>query len=102
MPILVEFLEEEKIVGYINIPSGSLLLVDGAFEVDLKLNSKHSLALDLQMEGVRIPVMSTQQNGKRYLLIPLDSAQAIDDSNGTIATTDKVPEQEVEKDDAEK
>lgn len=77
MTIDVEFTNTEKILGYVNVPSGSLLLVDGAFENDLPMNHKHCLVLDLHLDNSRIPIVATRQGGRRFLLIPVDSAQLI-------------------------
>ena len=98
MPIEVDFGAKEKVVGHVNIPSGSLLLADGVFENDLPLNTNHSLTVDLKLDNVRVPVYATMQNGRRFLLIPIDAAQPIEDENENVEVEDRV---EMEKEESE-
>ena len=98
MAINVEFTETEKILGYVNIPSGSLLLVDGAFESDLPVNKQHCLTLDLNAEYVSLPIIAIQQHGKRFILIPLDAAKPITDEDEYVTTEDQLDTESKEND----
>jgi len=69
------FLEKkESIVGYITLNTGTLLLTDGVWVDNIKVSQEEKLAIDLGTDRIKIPVIATKQNNRRFLLIPLDAA----------------------------
>jgi hypothetical protein len=74
------FTEKETIVGYVETDSGSLLITDGIWEDRINLNPRNKVAIDLGVDRVRVPVIATKQNDRRFLLIPLDQAEALRDN----------------------
>lgn len=80
------FTEKETIVGYVESDSGSLLIADGIWEINLReISRRNKIVIDIERDKVRIPIIATRQNNRRFLLIPIDSAELINH-----AVTDKV------------
>ena len=77
MPIEVKFTEEQQVIGYINTHSGSVALLDGIVESELRFPPDSYVAIDVNLDKRRIPVIATIQGGRRYLLLPLDAAEPI-------------------------
>lgn len=77
MPIEVEFTTEQKVIGYVSTHSGSIALLDGIIESEIKFAPGSYVAVDVNLDKKRIPVIATIQGGRRYLLLPLDAAEAI-------------------------
>jgi hypothetical protein len=72
------FTEEETIVGYVDTDSGSLLIADGVWETSLVgVSDRNRLVIDVERDNIRIPIIATKQNGRRFLLIPIDAANPI-------------------------
>jgi hypothetical protein len=94
------FSNVEKLLGYVETDSGSVLLTDGLWEKELPNNSQERLALDLGIEQSKIPVYGILLREKRYLLISLDDAVSTRFNEEHIDTEDPVPEEE-EKNDSE-
>jgi hypothetical protein len=91
MPDEVKFTEKEQIVGYVELHSGSIILVDGIVEPDINLSQRSYVSLDLGLDRKRVPIVATQQGGRRYLLIPLEAATPIENPAGeTVQTEDQV------------
>ena len=74
MPDEITFTEKEEIVGYIETHSGSILIVDAIVEPDIHLSSRKYVSLDLKLDQTRIPILATKQEGRRYILLPLEAA----------------------------
>ncbi len=77
MPIEVDFTTEQKIIGYVNTHSGSVAIIDGVIESEIKFAPNSYVAVDVNLDKKRIPVIATIQGGRRYLLLPLDAAESI-------------------------
>ncbi len=77
MPIEVDFTTEQKVIGYVETHSGSIALLDGIVEAEIKFAPNTYVAVDVDLEKKRIPVIATIQSGRRYLLLPLDAAESI-------------------------
>ena len=77
MPIEVTFTEEQQVIGHVNTHSGSVALIDGIVESELKFTPNSYVAIDVNLDKKRIPVIATIQGGRRYLLLPLDAAEPI-------------------------
>jgi hypothetical protein len=92
MAITIEFTEEEQIVGYVETHSGSLLIADGIVESEIRISSKSIVSLDLGMDKKRLPIVATRQGGRRYLLIPLEAAEPLENASGDTVTTENPAE----------
>lgn len=68
------FTEEEKLAGYIETDTGTILVSDGLWEDRLPLSSQSRLTLDLGIERCRIPAYAVLRNEKRYLILSIDDA----------------------------
>lgn len=104
MPDEIMFTNKEEVVGFIETHSGSVVLVDGIVEPDINLSPRSYVSLDLHLDKKRIPVVAVKQNGRRFLLLPLDAAGPIqNNTNDKVDTEDpvEVPE-EVTTDDNDK
>jgi hypothetical protein len=66
------FQNQERLVGYVETSAGSVFLTDGVWEKDLPLTTQESLALDLDVEPCRLPVIAVRKNDKRFLIIAVD------------------------------
>jgi len=77
MPIEVDFTTEQKVIGYVNTHSGSIALLDGIIESEIKFPPNSHVVVDVNLDKKRVPVIATIQGGRRYLLLPLDAAEAI-------------------------
>ena len=77
MPIEVDFTTEQKVIGYVSTHSGSVAILDGIVEAEIKFAPNTYVAVDVALEKKRIPVIATIQSGRRYLLLPLDAAESI-------------------------
>ncbi len=77
MPIEVDFTTEQKVIGYVNTHSGSVVVIDGVIESEIRFAPNSYVAVDVNLDKKRIPVIATVQGGRRYLLLPLDAAEAI-------------------------
>jgi len=91
------FGDTEKLAGYIETDSGSILLTDGVWETALPQNSQERLALDLGVESGKIPVYGIILKEKRYLLIALDDIIVTRVETENVETEDKVEEHEEEE-----
>jgi len=90
----------ENIVGHIVLNTGTLLLTDGVWIDNIKVSQEEKLAIDLGTDRIRVPVIGTKQNGRRFLLIPLDAAEQKDvPENDKVDIEDPIKEEEKEKDD---
>lgn len=72
------FSETEKLIGYITTATGSLLLIDGAFQTAVKAANRDIVCLDVEKEQSRIPVFTVMQNNKRFILVSIDDAVPAD------------------------
>ncbi len=79
------FKESETVIGYIETDSGSLLITDGIWDSIVNVNPRNRVHVDLGVDRIRLPVIATKQNDRRFLLIPIDQAEPLADSS-----TDKV------------
>ena len=78
------FTSKENIVGYVETDSGTLLITDGIWDDRIKVSARNKVYVDLGMDRVRIPVIATKQNGRKFLLIPLDQAEVVIEDAGDI------------------
>ncbi len=74
----ITFTETEKLIGNITKVSGSVLLVDGAAQSDIRLSKAESVCLDVDKEQSKLPVYAVKQNNHRFLLIAIDDAIPIE------------------------
>ena len=79
------FKEAETLAGYITVHSGSLLLCDGVWDSS-NLPDDSKINIDLEEDAsLKIPVSAIRQNGKRFILIAIDSAvRHVPDSTKTV------------------
>ena len=87
---------KETEVGLVATDSGSLLIADGIAEQDLKTSLNKRVVIDVQKDNTLLPVIATKQNGRRFLLIPLDAGEPIPAPGGTVPVEDKLPDPEKE------
>lgn len=78
------FTEKENIIGYVETDSGTLLITDGIWDDRIKVSARNKVSVDLGMDRVRVPVIATKQNGRKFLLIPLDQAEGVVDTGGDV------------------
>lgn len=71
------FTERENTIGYLETDSGTLLITDGIWETLINVNPRNKISVDLGVDRVRVPVIATRQNGRRFILIPVDLAEPI-------------------------
>lgn len=93
------FTEKENIIGYVTTDSGTLLITDGIWEDRIKVNAMNKVSVDLGSDSIRVPVIATLQNGRKFLLIPIDQGEPIVSRAGDIVAVDAqavVPEIEPE------
>ena len=91
------FTEEETIVGHIETDSGSLLITDGVWENIINVSPRNKVMVDLGVDRIRLPVIATKQNDRRFLLIPIDLAEPLGEH-----IDDTVPVEEPAATEAEK
>jgi len=97
MPIEIDFTSEQKVIGHVNTHSGSVAILDGIIESEIKFAPDSYVAIDVNLDKKRIPVIATVQGGRRYLLLPLDAAEPIPPIGlETVETEDQIT---VKKDD---
>ena len=78
------FTEKENIIGYVETDSGTLLITDGIWDDRIKVSARNKVSVDLGMDRVRVPVIATKQNGRKFLLIPLDQAEVVVEDTGDV------------------
>lgn len=72
------FKESETLIGHVILNTGTLLLTDGVWSDNLHINTEEKLAIDLNLDKVKVPVIAVRQNEQRYLLIPIDQGIPLD------------------------
>jgi len=105
MPKIIEFTEEQEVVGYVTTDTGGILIADSVVESDIAIPSKNVVSLDLQMDKRRIPIVATRQGDQRFLLIPLEQAVPITSpQKETVDTEDpvEIPGKTKDTDDGQK
>lgn len=80
---------KEKVIGYVSTDSGSIIVADGIVEGDINTPLDRRVSIDLHAENTRFPLVATKQNGRRFLLIPVDAGEAIPSAKGE-ASKDQV------------
>jgi len=96
------FHDKDSIVGHVETNSGGLLLTDGGWEDDLPLTTQESLALDLNIDAVKIPVIAVRKNNKRFLILAIDDAVPVNFASAAVEIIDKVEEPKDEEEAAKK
>ncbi len=84
------FESKEKVVGYLESSAGGVLLTDGGWEEDLPLTTQESVALDLNIEPGKIPVIAVRKNNKRFIILAIDDAVQQSFLKDLVETTDQV------------
>lgn len=92
------FHDQETVIGHIEISAGGVLLTDSGWEEDLPKTTQESLALDLDMEPGKIPVIAVRKNNKRFLILAIDDMINTSFAGNTVTVVDKVEEPEDEED----
>lgn len=93
---------KECIVGKLILESGTLLLTDGVWTDNIRVTPEEKLAIDLGTDRLEVPILGTKQNGRRFLLIPIDASVQKERPDGDLVPVeDTVPleEEEGEKND---
>ena len=99
----INFTEKQEVIGYVETHSGSVALLDGVIESELKMSPGTFVAVDVNLDRKRIPVIATKQGGRRYLLLALDAAEDIPPvGSETVEIEGKVKMTEEKSDDADK
>lgn len=88
------FTEKEKVIGYIETDSGSLLITDGIWDNIINASPRNKVTVDLGVDRVRLPVIATKQNDRRFLLIPIDEGEIISEDDSDTVTVDEPVETE--------
>ena len=84
------FKETEQVAGHIVLESGTLLLTDGVWDAP-GVKAANKLKLDLQEDGrISVPVTTILQNGKRYILLCIDSGTRLGVEDGLVDIEDPV------------
>ena len=98
------FSEKEIVIGHIETSAGGVLLTDGGWEEDLPKTTQESLALDLDIDPGKIPVIATRKNNKRFLILAIDDAEPQSLVSDKVEIKDQVdvPEEEPEEESEEK
>ena len=93
------FPDKEMVIGHIETSSGGVLLTDGGWEGDLPLSTQESVALDLNVDPGKIPVIAVRKNNKRFLILAVDDAISSSIISEAVTVIDKVeiPEEDEEK-----
>jgi len=89
-------------LGYVWSASGTILIVDGALQADLKYSANEIIHIDVEQEGCHIPVRTIKQHGKRYVILAIDDATtALNKHNETVdvenVTDNSTPEQKTKQ-----
>ena len=63
---------KEKLVGYLETDTGTILLTDGIWNDDIPSADQQRVYLNLGTPQIRIPVFGVIRNNKRYLIIDID------------------------------
>jgi hypothetical protein len=72
---LLKFAEDRRVVGYITVVSGSLLITDGVWDSpQIAAADKQVVDLGPDWESVRIPVSTVIQDNKKYIILAVDDA----------------------------
>jgi len=90
------FTEKEKVIGYIETDSGSLLITDGIWDNIINASPRNKVTVDLGVDRVRLPVIATKQNDRRFLLIPIDEGEIISEDDSDTVTVDEPVDEPVE------
>ena len=94
------FTEKERVIGHVELDSGSLMITDGIWETSLGIAEKNRVVVDLNMDKVRLPIIATRQGNQRFLLIPIDLAEPVSVSlDQTVSVEDPVTLPPKEEDD---
>lgn len=80
-PLTITFVDgEEVLAGYVKLNSGLLTIKDTWGD---DKSSTDAITLDVEVpEGVSVPIYYTQQNGRRFILIPLDAPVQVQEKIG--------------------
>jgi len=94
----IEFTDGQAVIGYVTTHSGSIAILDGIIESELKQPPDNFVAVDVNLDKKRIPVIATKQGGRRYLLLALDAAEEIPSMRiNTVDTEERVEMETPEK-----
>ena len=80
----IVFAEKMTLVGHIDTDSGGLLLTDSLWAEQLPNVAQRKFNRDMGIKSQRIPVYTTTQGGKRYLLIGLDEGESLIKNKETV------------------
>lgn len=67
------FTEEGKIIGFVDVGSGGVLITDAVWASSMPVTTEGQILLDLRLPKGRIPVISVMKEGKRLLILDIDS-----------------------------
>lgn len=84
----IQFGSKETLVGHVETDSGGIIIADGLWGDEFPSVSQDRVNLDLNLGKCKIPVYGFSRNGKRYLLLALDDAEALPPIEGTVPVTD--------------
>ena len=76
--------DSSKIIGHITVYSGVLLLTDGVTAQQLPVPQEQRVIFDTEKENIKVPVIASQQGGRRFLIIPLDDVEDIAPAQGQV------------------
>ena len=75
------FSEKKKLLGYVSIDSGSLIMVDGAWATAIPRADDSRVLIDLEEIAGKLPVYSFLKDSKRYILIQVDDLIPTEERN---------------------
>jgi hypothetical protein len=88
----IEFGTKETLVGYVETDSGGIIIADGLWGDEFPSVSQDRVNLNFNLGKCKIPVYGFMKDGRRYLLLALDDAEALPPIEGTVEVTDLPPE----------
>lgn len=97
-----QFQDKEIVIGHVETSAGGVLLTDGGWEEDLPKTTQESLALDLNVEPGKIPIIAVRKNNKRFLILAIDDMVNTSFLKNVATVVDKVDEPKPEEEKSRK
>ena len=96
-----KFTEAGTHLGFVDIPSGCVGIVDAIWLEQMPNASDDTYTLDVEADNAKVPVLGILSNGKRYLMLAIDdcvprTTSATVEVEGEVAVIEETPEQEEE------
>lgn len=86
-----EFGTKEQLIGHVETDSGGVIIADGLWGDEFPSVSQDRVNLNFNLGKCKIPVYGFLKNGRRYLLIALDDAEALPPIEGLVEVDDLPP-----------